>query len=155
MAVKEATMEQAKKAGGLVNEFKEFISRGNVVDMAVGMIIGSAFTAIVKSLVDDIFTPAIGAMMLGVNFDRLGVTIPIGGQPYINFGNFIQNIITFLITALCLFMVVKFMNAFRRKQAEAPPAPAAPTKDQELLTEIRDLLKAQQGAAPVDLKKTE
>lgn len=155
MAVKEATMEQAKKAGGLVKEFKEFISRGNVVDMAVGMIIGSAFTAIVKSLVDDIFTPAIGAMMLGVNFDRLGVTIPIGGQPYINFGNFIQNIITFLITALCLFMVVKFMNAFRRKQAEAPPAPAAPTKDQELLTEIRDLLKAQQGAAPVDLKKTE
>ncbi len=130
-----------KKANALVTEFKQFISRGNVVDMAVGIIIGGAFTSIVNSLVTDIFTPIIGLFMAGVNFNNLVVTIPFGGNPVINFGSFIQNIISFFLTALCLFLVIKFMNAFKRKQEAAPPKP---TKDQELLTEIRDLLKEQQ-----------
>lgn len=130
-----------KKANALIAEFKQFISRGNVVDMAVGIIIGGAFTSIVNSLVTDIFTPIIGLFMAGVNFNNLVVTIPFGGNPVINFGSFIQNIISFFLTALCLFLVIKFMNAFKRKQEAAPPKP---TKDQELLTEIRDLLKEQQ-----------
>ncbi len=132
-----------KKAGGFAKEFKEFISRGNVVDMAVGVIIGGAFTAIVNSLVADIFTPLIGMALAGVNFNELGVTIPWGNQPYINFGSFIQSTISFLLTALCLFAIIKFINVFKRKEAEKPAEPPKPTKDQELLTEIRDLLKAQ------------
>ncbi|MBE6850746.1 MAG: large-conductance mechanosensitive channel protein MscL [Ruminococcus sp.] len=127
----------------MAKEFKDFISRGNVVDMAVGVIIGGAFTAIVNSLVADIFTPLIGTMLAGVNFNELGVTIPWGNQPYINFGSFIQSVITFLLTALCLFAIIKFINAFKRKEEAKPAEPPKPTKDQELLTEIRDLLKAQ------------
>ena len=133
----------AKNAGGLAKEFKEFISKGNVLDMAVGVIIGGAFTAIVNSLVNDIFTPLIGTVLAGVNFNNLGITIPWGNQPYINFGSFIQNVISFLLTAVCLFAVIKFINAFKRKQEEKPAEPPKPTVDQELLTEIRDLLKAQ------------
>ncbi len=133
----------AKNAGGIVKEFKEFISKGNVLDMAVGVIIGGAFTAIVNSLVNDIFTPLIGTVLAGVNFNNLGITIPWGNQPYINFGSFIQNVISFLLTAVCLFAVIKFINAFKRKQEEKPAEPPKPTVDQELLTEIRDLLKAQ------------
>ncbi len=133
----------AKNAGGVVKEFKEFISKGNVLDMAVGVIIGGAFTAIVNSLVNDIFTPLIGTVLAGVNFNNLGITIPWGNQPYINFGSFLQNVISFLLTAVCLFAVIKFINAFKRKQEEKPAEPPKPTVDQELLTEIRDLLKAQ------------
>lgn len=145
--VKQSTKDVAAKgvkgAGGFAKEFKEFISRGNVVDMAIGVIIGGAFTAIVNSLVADIFTPLIGAMMVGVNFDKLGFEFPLGNHPYLNFGSFIQNVISFLITALCLFAIIKFMNAFKRKEAEKPAEPPKPTKEEELLTEIRDLLKAQ------------
>lgn len=133
----------AKNASGIVKEFKEFISKGNVLDMAVGVIIGGAFTAIVNSLVNDIFTPLIGTVLAGVNFNNLGITIPWGNQPYINFGSFLQNVISFLLTAVCLFAVIKFINAFKRKQEEKPAEPPKPTVDQELLTEIRDLLKAQ------------
>lgn len=135
------TAKNAGKAtGGLVKEFKQFISKGNVVDMAVGIIIGGAFTSIVNSLVADIFTPLIGVLMAGVNFSNLVWEVPFGQHPVLNFGSFIQNIISFFLTALCLFMVIKFMNAFKRKQEAVPPKP---TKDQELLTEIRDLLKEQ------------
>lgn len=143
MNAKDVAAKGVKGAGGLAKEFKEFISRGNVVDMAVGVIIGGAFTAIVNSLVADIFTPLIGAMLVGVNFNDLGFTFPLGNQPYLNFGSFIQNVITFLLTALCLFGVIKFINAFKRKEAQKPAEPPKPTKEEELLTEIRDLLKAQ------------
>ncbi len=137
---KETAKNAGKATGGLVKEFKQFISKGNVVDMAVGIIIGGAFTSIVNSLVADIFTPLIGVVLAGVNFNNLVWEVPFGQHPVLNFGSFIQNIISFFLTALCLFMVIKFMNAFKRKQEAAP---AKPTKDQELLTEIRDLLKEQ------------
>lgn len=142
-SAKDAASKGVKKTGGIAKEFKEFISRGNVLDMAVGVIIGGAFTAIVNSLVADIFTPLIGAMLVGVNFNEFGFTFPFGNQPYLNFGSFIQNVITFLLTALCLFAVIKVINAFKRKEAEKPAEPPKPTKEEELLTEIRDLLKAQ------------
>ncbi len=138
--LKETAKNAGKATGGLVKEFKQFISKGNVVDMAVGIIIGGAFTSIVNSLVADIFTPLIGVVLAGVNFNNLVWEVPFGQHPVLNFGSFIQNIISFFLTALCLFMVIKFMNAFKRKQEAAPPKP---TKDQELLTEIRDLLKEQ------------
>ncbi len=152
-AAKDATMKKVKGAGSLIGEFKAFISRGNVLDMAVGVIIGGAFTAIVNSLVADIFTPVIGMILVGVNFNNLGVTIPWGNKPYINFGSFIQNIITFLLTALCLFIIIKAINSFKRKEEAKPAEPPKPTTDQLLLTEIRDLLRAQQGLPPVEEPK--
>ncbi len=142
-SAKNVAMTQVKNAGGLLAEFKTFISRGNVLDMAVGVIIGGAFTAIVNSLVSDILTPVIGTLLVGVNFNNLGITIPWGNQPYINFGSFIQNIITFLLTALCLFIIIKTINSFKRKEEAKPAEPPKPTKEEELLTEIRDLLKEQ------------
>lgn len=129
---------------GFIQEFKEFISRGNVVDLAVGVIVGGAFTSIVNSLVNDIFTPIIGMILAGVNFNNLGITIPWGNHPYINIGAFIQSVVSFLLTAFCIFIIVKFINAFKKKEAEKPaeePAPPQPTKEELLLTEIRDLLK--------------
>lgn len=143
-----------KDKKGIIAEFKEFISRGNVLDMAVGVIVGGAFTSIVNSLVNDIFTPFLGMILAGVNFDSLGVTIPWGNQPYINFGSFIQAIVSFLLTALCVFLIVKTINSFKRKKPEPEKAPE-PEKEPEpdpqlvLLTEIRDLLKA--GNAPLQL----
>ena len=130
-------------------EFKEFISRGDVVSMAVGIIVGSTFTAIVNSLVKDIITPFIGVLMGGANFSELGWTI---GEAQIMYGSFIQAVINFLITAFVLFCVVKAMNTLKqlgeKKKAEeeaakaAEPAAPAPTpEDIVLLTEIRDLLK--------------
>lgn len=129
-----------------IQEFKEFISRGNVVDLAVGVIVGGAFTSIVNSLVNDIFTPIIGMILAGVNFNNLGITIPWGNHPYINIGAFIQSVVSFLLTAFCIFIIVKFINAFKKKEKEKPteqPAPPQPTKEELLLTEIRDLLKEQ------------
>ena len=130
---KKPTEETLQKAGkglkSVVGEFKEFISKGNVLDMAVGLIVGSAFTAIVNSLVDDILMPIIGTVLAGINFSSLGITIPWGNHPFI---------------ALCVFLIVKVMNMFRRKQEEKP-APPKPSKEEILLTEIRDLLAAQQG----------
>ncbi len=142
------------KKKGIVAEFKEFIARGNVVDMAVGVIIGGAFTSIVNSLVNDIFTPFLGMILAGVNFDSLGITIPWGNRPYINIGNFIQCIISFLLTAICVFAIVKVINAVRNNtlgkkkeepKPEAPKPEPAPTKEELLLAEIRDLLKEQQN----------
>ncbi len=125
---------------GILNEFKQFISKGNVIDLAVGVIVGGAFTSIVSSLVDDMLMPIIGTILAGINFKDFGITIPWGNEPFINIGNFIQAIITFLLTAICVFALVKIINLFYKK-AEAP-APK-PSKEEELLTEIRDLLKAQ------------
>ncbi|MBQ8686948.1 MAG: large-conductance mechanosensitive channel protein MscL [Ruminococcus sp.] len=123
----------------MVTEFKEFISKGNVLDMAVGLIIGSAFTAIVTSLVNDIFTPLIGMIIGGINFAGISVTV---GSATLSIGLFLQAIINFLLTAICVFIVVKAINRFRRKKDEKP-APPKPSKEELLLTEIRDLLKEQ------------
>ena len=131
---------------GMIKEFKEFVMRGNVIDMAVGIVIGAAFGKIVSSLVADVIMPPIGLLIGGVNFTNLKAVIgtPLaGGDPVtLNYGNFIQTTVDFVIVAFAIFLVVKMVNSLKRKQAEAPSVPPAPTKDQVLLTEIRDLLKA-------------
>ena len=120
-----------------LNEFKEFISRGNVIDMAVGVVVGSAFSKIVTSLVNDIFMPLIGLIIGGLNFTSLSITVR---DANIAYGSFIQNIIDFLIVAACIFAVIKIINKFKKTKEEAP---VAPVKSDEtlLLEEIRDLLK--------------
>lgn len=132
----------------LIQEFKAFASRGNVIDMAVGIIIGAAFGKIVSSFVADIIMPPIGIILGGVNFSDLSVVLLAaqGDAPavVIAYGKFIQTVIDFTIIAFAIFMGLKAINSLKRKQEEAPPAPPAPTKEQELLSEIRDLLKAQQ-----------
>ena len=123
------------------SEFKAFISRGNVIDIAVGVIIGGAFTAIVSSLVADIITPIIGMLLGGVNFSELAITV---GSAQLTYGNFIQAIINFLIIAWVVFMMVKAMNKMKKKEEEKPAepeAPAEPPEDILLLREIRDSLK--------------
>ena len=133
---------------GFVAEFKEFITRGNVIDMAVGVIIGTAFTAIVTSLVTNIFNPIVGYLIGGVDFTDLKVVLPqvIPGtqQATIEYGTFIQQVFNFLITAFVVFCMIKFLNHFHRKKDEVQEeAPAEPEISLELqmLTEIRDLLK--------------
>lgn len=121
-----------------ISEFKEFISKGNVMTMAVGIIIGSAFTAIINSLVGDIITPIIGMIIGGMNFAGLSVTI---GSASIMYGNFIQMVINFILTALVLFAIIKAFNKFSRKKEEAPAAPPEPSEEVKLLAEIRDSLK--------------
>lgn len=120
-----------------VDEFKTFVSRGNVIDLAVGVIIGGAFNTIVNSLVNDIFMPLIGIIIGGINFSGLVLKI---GEASINYGLFIQNVINFLATAFCLFILVKFINKFHKKKEEPKKAPK---KSDEiiLLEQIRDLLK--------------
>lgn len=135
----ETKKETKEKAKGIIKEFKEFISKGNVLDMAVGLIVGSAFTAIVTALVENIFTPLIGLVIGGVNFSGIHITI---GDATLEIGLFLQAIINFLLTAICVFIVVKTINGFRRKKEESP-APPKPSKEELLLTEIRDLLKEQ------------
>ncbi len=133
-------------------EFKEFISRGNVMDLAVGMIIGAAFTAIVKSLVDDMLMPLIGLLFGKVDFTNLFVALD--GNTYATlaeakeagaacfaYGSFIMAIINFLIIAVVIFLLVKGLNSLKKKEEPAPEAPAEPAEDVKLLTEIRDLLK--------------
>lgn len=145
-----------KKFAGIFNEFKEFISRGNVLDLAVGVIVGGAFTSIVNSLVDDILMPLVGTILFGINFKSLGFNIPWGNHPFINIGSFIQAIITFLLTALCVFFIVKIVNTVSHlgKKTEEP-AEEEPVVEPDiaLLTEIRDLL-AQQNADKNDNDKT-
>ena len=121
-------------------EFKAFISRGNVLDLAVAVIIGGAFGAIVNSLVNDIIMPLVGVIIGGINFIGLSIKI---GESAILYGNFIQAIINFLIISFSVFLVVKAANKFQRKQEAAPAPPPPPTKAETLLAEIRDLLKAQ------------
>ncbi|MGY3914414.1 large-conductance mechanosensitive channel protein MscL [Aeromonas australiensis] len=133
----------------LIQEFKAFAARGNVIDMAVGIIIGAAFGKIVSSFVGDVIMPPIGLILGGVDFSDLAVTLKAaeGTTPavVIAYGKFIQTIIDFLIIAFAIFMGLKAINTLKKKQEEEAAAPAGPTKDQELLTEIRDLLKSQQG----------
>ena len=142
------------------SEFKEFAMRGNVVDMAVGVIIGAAFGKIVSSLVNDIIMPLIGVVTGGINFTDYKLVVQkavMDGQEIIkpevtmNWGAWVQTVVDFLIVAFCIFVMIKFINnlrkkAERQKEAEAEPAPAAPepTKEEQLLAEIRDLLKEQQ-----------
>lgn len=130
----------------IVKEFKSFAMRGNVVDMAVGVVIGAAFGKIVSSLVANIITPAIGVMVGGVKFDHLKVIIKESTDPAvaavsIDYGIFLQTIFDFIIVAFAIFSVVKLMNSMKKKEEAAPVAPAAPAADIVLLTEIRDLLK--------------
>lgn len=123
-----------------VAEFKAFIARGNVMDLAVGVIIGGAFSAITTSLINDIIMPVLGIFTSSVSFADLSVGI---GGAVITYGNFIQAILNFLVMALVVFCLVKAMNRLHRKKEEAPPAPPEPSKEEVLLAEIRDLLKAE------------
>ena len=124
---------------GFIKEFKEFAMKGNVMDMAVGVIIGAAFGKIVSSLVDDVLMPLVGMIVGKVDFTALSVKV---GEAELFYGKFIQNIVDFLIVAFCIFLVLKGINKMNRKKEEAPApeAPKGPTQE-ELLTEIRDLLK--------------
>ena len=128
----------------LFDEFKAFVMRGNVVDMAVGVIIGGAFGKIVTSLVNDIFMPIIGVLIGNVNFSDLQIKLgePLEGaeQAAIKYGMFIQEIVNFLIIALCIFMVIKVVNKLQKKKEEAPAPVPEPTKEEVLLSEIRDAL---------------
>ncbi len=129
----------------MIKEFKEFAMRGNVVDMAVGIIIGGAFGKIVSSFVADVIMPPIGVLLGGVDFSNLSLTIKEGAEGVapvvIKYGAFINTIIDFIIIAFTIFMAIKAMNSLKKKQEEAPAAPPAPPADVQLLTEIRDLLK--------------
>ena len=122
---------------GFIKEFKEFAAQGNVMDMAVGVIIGGAFGKIVSSLVDDIIMPVVGVATGGVDFTTLAAKV---GDAEVKYGMFIQNIIDFLIIALCIFCMVKAINKFKKKEEPAPEAPAGPTTE-ELLADIKDILK--------------
>ena len=129
----------------ILNEFKAFAMKGNVVDMAVGIIIGAAFGKIVSSIVADVIMPPIGLLVGGVNFTDLKIVLQeaVGDAPAvtINYGNFLQVTFDFIIIAFAIFMVVKAMNSAQEKEEAAPAAPPAPYKEEVLLTEIRDLLK--------------
>ena len=135
---------------GMVTEFKEFAMRGNVVDLAVGVVIGAAFGKIVSSLVNDIIMPMVGYIVGGVNFNELAfelkpASVDAAGAEVaavlVKYGAFIQTIVDFLIIAFAIFVAVKVINTLKRKQEEAPAAPAEPSEEVKLLTEIRDALK--------------
>lgn len=138
---------------GFLQEFKAFAMKGNVVDMAVGIIIGGAFGKIVSSLVNDIIMPAVGLFVGGINFSKLGLTLKaaetdadgkITEAVVLHYGNFLQTTLDFLIIALCIFVMIKAINRLRTKAEaapETPAAPPAPSKEETLLTEIRDILK--------------
>ena len=142
----------------MLKEFKEFIAKGNVMDMAVGIIIGAAFTAIVKSLVGDVIMPVVGVFTSGVDFSNLFLALD--GQAYeslaeaqelgaavITYGAFINALVNFLIVAFVVFLLVKGVNSIKRKEEEAPSAPPKPTKSEVLLEEIRDALAKPKTAA--------
>lgn len=127
---------------GFIKEFKEFAMKGNVMDMAVGVIIGGAFGKIVSSLVDDVLMPLIGKITGGVDFTSLAVTLGEGeNAAKLNYGTFIQNIIDFLIIAFCIFLMIKGMNKLNKKKEEEPAPEPEPSNEEKLLGEIRDLLK--------------
>jgi large conductance mechanosensitive channel len=132
----------------MFKEFREFIARGNVVDLAVGVIIGAAFGAIVKSLVDQVIMPPIGLITGGIDFSALKWVLKPADEAAkhaevaISYGAFINTVIQFLIVAFVIFLIVKAINTLKREEAAAPSAPPAPTPTEALLTEIRDLLKS-------------
>lgn len=129
----------------LINEFKSFAMRGNVVDMAVGIIIGAAFGKIVSSFVNDVIMPPIGLLVGGIDFSELALTLKAATDTapavILKYGVFINTIIDFIIIAWAIFMVIKAMNTLKKKEEEKPASPPAPSEDVVLLTEIRDLLK--------------
>lgn len=129
----------------MLKEFKEFAVKGNAVDMAVGIIIGAALGKIISSLVGDVVMPPIGVLLGGVDFSNLSIVVreAIDKKPavVISYGKFLQTVIDFTIIAFAIFMAVKGMNSLKKKEAEAPAAPAAPSNQELLLAEIRDLLK--------------
>lgn len=131
----------------IVKEFKEFISKGNVIDLAVGVIIGASFGKIITSLVDDLIMPPIGYLMGGVDFaDKKYVLVAADAinkveEVAVRYGNFINTVIQFLIVALCIFAIIKAINTLKRKEEATPAVSAAPGAEEVLLTEIRDLLR--------------
>lgn len=131
----------------ILKEFKEFAVKGNVIDMAVGIIIGAAFSKIVASLVGDVIMPPIGVIVGGVDFSNLTIVLreAVNNKPavLISYGKFIQTLIDFIIIAFAIFMAIKAINSLKRKEAAAPETPHQPTTQELLLTEIRDLLKKQ------------
>jgi large conductance mechanosensitive channel len=130
---------------GIIKEFKEFAVKGNVMDMAIGVIIGGAFGKIVASFVSDVLMPPIGLLLGGVDFKNMTLVMKeaVGEVPAVtlNYGMFIQNVIDFLIIAFVIFMMLKGLNSMKKKAEEAPAAPPAPSNEEVLLGEIRDLLK--------------
>jgi large conductance mechanosensitive channel len=130
---------------GVLQEFKEFAVKGNVVDMSVGIIVGAAFGKIVSSFVADVIMPPIGVLIGGVDFTKLAVKLKeaSGDVPAVtlNYGNFIQTIVDFTIVAFAIFIVIKLINRLKKKEAEASAAVPEPSKEELLLTEIRDLLR--------------
>lgn len=136
-----------EKSAGFRAEFKKFVMRGNVIDLAVGVIIGGAFATITNSLVNDVLMPFIGLFIGGIDFSTWSFTIPAifaGAEPaLINIGLFIQAVVNFLIMAFVIFLIVKAINRLHRKEEAAPPPPPEPSKEELLLAEIRDLLKEQ------------
>ena len=140
-----------KKAAGFLAEFKTFIARGNVMDMAVGVIIGGAFGSISASLVNDIIMPLVSMLTGGIDFSGWKLVLKeavvengeeIAAAVSVNFGTFLATILNFLIVAFAVFCMIKVINAMHRKKEEAPPPPPEPSAEEKLLTEIRDLLKA-------------
>ncbi len=126
----------------VVKEFKEFIARGNVLDLAIGVIIGGAFGKIVTSLVNDVLMPLIGIVLGGLDFSNLSLTI---GEAKIMYGSFIQNVIDFLIVAVCIFIIVKIVNKISKPKKEEPKEEPKKPEDVILLEEIRDLLKSKKS----------
>ena len=135
----------------VLKEFREFISKGNVVDLAVAVVIGASFGKIITSLVDDIIMPPVGYMLGGVDFAEKKVILVAADtankieEVAIRYGNFMNTLIQFLIVAICIFAIIKAINSLKRKEEEVPAAPALPGKEEALLTDIRDILRNQRS----------
>ena len=129
----------------MIKEFRDFAMRGNVVDMAVGIVIGAAFGKIVSSFVNDVLMPPLGVLLGGVDFSDLSLTLKAASGEVaavtLNYGSFVQTVVDFVIIAFAIFMVIKAMNSLKKKEETAPAAPPKPSNEEVLLTEIRDLLK--------------
>jgi large conductance mechanosensitive channel len=134
---------QRKGESIMWKEFKAFALKGNVLDLAIGVIIGAAFSKIVSSLVNDILTPILGLLSGGINFSGLQFKY---GSAALKYGSFLQTVFDFFIVAFSIFLFVKIVNRFRRREADKQTEPPAPTSEEKLLAEIRDLLKRQQGS---------
>jgi large conductance mechanosensitive channel len=140
------TLNHKERNMSMMSEFRDFAMRGNVVDMAVGIVIGGAFGKIVSSFVNDVLMPPIGMALGGVDFSDLAMTLKeaSGAAVTLNYGAFIQTVIDFIIIAFAIFMVIKAMNNLKKKEEEAPAAPPKPSAEETLLAEIRDLLRKDQ-----------
>ena len=144
--MKESLEDISKKSNGFINEFKIFIARGNVMDLAVGVIIGNAFSKIVTSLTNNILMPLVGVVVGGFDFSKLSYTFSAWGKEVaLNYGEFIQNTVDFLITAFCIFVVIKIMNKLFAKKEEKKETKVKKSNEEILLEEIRDLLKAKKA----------